>query len=760
MAVELDLSTSLQPIYQLANFIVANANRRREDEKDLILQAQRRREHVDDVKSAREFSVEQQKAQNKFLEGQAADARIHAEDIAREARGDRQVELEMQREFSIKQDSDLRKFQKDLAKEARDYADKIREEERSEKRVEAANAHNKEVDTTRRALWTVSGFIDATDTMPEDGTLEDDKAARKMASKKLVGLLKAQQAESEKVDKLFAKHAPNLMPHLRRDLVGDPAMFAVFGDNKALAESFQNGTISVTELMGRLGKKERDVFATAYAAKLEGMKGSLESAELRQAVSAMKENTSRYNDLNQGIQQYLGALQRVSPGSIPEAFAEVYGAPQGGGKKLDPLDDFMGKSGYKVPGAGLQIPGNIDLNNRPQVKNADGTTSTVRTISVGIDGKEYLIPTVTDDGRVVSDEEAIELFKKTGRHFGAFDTPENATAYAQALHQQQAATLAPTVAPPVAAAGTPAGRTLLFPEGASGVLPAIDRMATTGAEAIASGVESITSLAPGVLREMGGLFYTPPPGPPVVSPPLPLPSQAPAQQPMVFPPIDTISTQGGAPLPILGPPGAPPQIDPGVDESRYPSEAMTKYFPGTRDMTAYLTDALAASMARSQGGAAGLTPNALPIPGANPLPPAVPPYTGPQMQSQPAQPQVNPQDPRQAQAMMSVFGTADMGALQTAKQWFIQNSGMPPADAQREIDRTIEAAFKGDVAARIRIRKVMQSALGRPAPMPAPMPNTFRDDPLNRFLQPPAMPGAMPPTIPRTFRDDPLNRLR
>ncbi|WP_261374197.1 hypothetical protein [Yersinia massiliensis] len=100
-----------------------------------------------------------------------------------------------------------------------------------------------------------------------------------------------------------------------------------------------------------------------------------------------------------------------------------------------PSSEQYGGSPGKVKG--MSVAGNINLYNRPKVKNEDGSISTVRTISIESDGKEVLIPTVSDDGKILSDDDAITLFERTGKHLGMFDNADDATAYAESLHNDQ-----------------------------------------------------------------------------------------------------------------------------------------------------------------------------------------------------------------------------------------------------------------------------------------------------------------------------------
>ncbi len=130
--------------------------------------------------------------------------------------------------------------------------------------------------------------------------------------------------------------------------------------------------------------------------------------------------------------QYQALAPEQKAQAQEQYFNEVV-APQAGENAEQAKQAF-----YSAYPRGLLEKGNIDIHNRPVVKNSDGSISTVLSMSTNIDGREVLIPTVSDDGRIMSDDEAIDNFMRTGKHLGMFDNPDDATAYAESLHNQQA----------------------------------------------------------------------------------------------------------------------------------------------------------------------------------------------------------------------------------------------------------------------------------------------------------------------------------
>jgi hypothetical protein len=94
---------------------------------------------------------------------------------------------------------------------------------------------------------------------------------------------------------------------------------------------------------------------------------------------------------------------------------------------------------------GALEPGNLDLTRRPYVRNADGSVSTVRSMSFREGaksgspwaGKEILVPTVSDDGRIMSGDEAIAEYDRTGKHMGVYPTVAAADYAGEMIHQDQ-----------------------------------------------------------------------------------------------------------------------------------------------------------------------------------------------------------------------------------------------------------------------------------------------------------------------------------
>jgi hypothetical protein len=86
-------------------------------------------------------------------------------------------------------------------------------------------------------------------------------------------------------------------------------------------------------------------------------------------------------------------------------------------------------------------PGNIDLEDRPDVPHPKGGRSSVLSESHNIDGKEVLIPGVSTgpNARVLEGDEALKQYRKTGKHLGKFRTPAAATARGHFIHIEQEA---------------------------------------------------------------------------------------------------------------------------------------------------------------------------------------------------------------------------------------------------------------------------------------------------------------------------------
>ena len=147
--------------------------------------------------------------------------------------------------------------------------------------------------------------------------------------------------------------------------------------------------------------------------------------------------------------EYVDSVYRTRSGNFGSSTAGVQAAVKGRfGREEELIKSMLREGGqpqeprkpmyvaYDKP-EGLVEQGNIDIANRPQVKMEDGSTATVRSMSFEADGRQVLVPTVSDDGRILSEEEAIDQYKKTGKHLGKFDSVESANKYAQGLHEQQ-----------------------------------------------------------------------------------------------------------------------------------------------------------------------------------------------------------------------------------------------------------------------------------------------------------------------------------
>ena len=99
------------------------------------------------------------------------------------------------------------------------------------------------------------------------------------------------------------------------------------------------------------------------------------------------------------------------------------------------------KQKWTVGNIGQYGAGNIDLYDRPQYRNANGSISTVDSTSYNIDGQEVLLPTVWNRNGTPyhssNDEEILQRYRDTGEYLGKFSTVKEANDYAEKLHLEQ-----------------------------------------------------------------------------------------------------------------------------------------------------------------------------------------------------------------------------------------------------------------------------------------------------------------------------------
>lgn len=132
----------------------------------------------------------------------------------------------------------------------------------------------------------------------------------------------------------------------------------------------------------------------------------------------------------------------------PDASSSPAAAPKTGGVGSILADAsssgraFVTRSYQGQPVPGMISQGNIDITKRPNIKNPDGTHSSVFSMSFGTDKGEVLVPGVGDGTtyplRKLTQQEALDQYQKTGQNLGTFKDAASANAYAETLHEDQA----------------------------------------------------------------------------------------------------------------------------------------------------------------------------------------------------------------------------------------------------------------------------------------------------------------------------------
>lgn len=182
---------------------------------------------------------------------------------------------------------------------------------------------------------------------------------------------------------------------------------------------------------------DADVVANAAMIYGEGASEDFETMHMMGSTpyNRMKDNPHRYGFTIQDVllkpNQYYAVQNKNEPfmqaiqGKFPNEKAET--------KWKQAMQIAYGLKKWQQPVKGYS--GNIDLVNRPVVKNSDGSVSTELSKSFNFDGEEVLIPTIVN-GKKVSDKEAMDYYRKTGEHLGKFKSVKEADAMAEIIHSR------------------------------------------------------------------------------------------------------------------------------------------------------------------------------------------------------------------------------------------------------------------------------------------------------------------------------------
>lgn len=241
--------------------------------------------------------------------------------------------------------------------------------------------------------------------------------------------------------------AVTLQPELVVPLAGAGAVLGGIGG--FFAGGVKHGYDAESALAYRDFRLARDEFGQQYdektargAAKLTGiLNAGIEGFQLKWLTAPFKKILFE-KGARELVKEALKSPTRRA--AIAEAGKDffIYNTEQAGTEAAQRLVTVVfgeqAKTGAHLA-EGQQTLGTVNLFKQPRVENPDGSISTVDSLSVEVDGKEILLPTVTPDGRHFvgpnAAQQALEEYQRTGQHLGIFKDAKAADAYAKELHE-------------------------------------------------------------------------------------------------------------------------------------------------------------------------------------------------------------------------------------------------------------------------------------------------------------------------------------